>query len=103
MVESRFEDAWKRPDWRPATETEAAFHARLNAARHEMETNPNPYERRAAADEISRLTCHDVSARRFPDDHLWLGDWQARRTPELDKYMKRCRRLWREQVVNAQA
>jgi hypothetical protein len=79
-----------------AKEAEAAFHARLAAATHEMETNPNPWERRGAAHIVSEMTCNYVRAPSFPDDHLWLGNWRARHTPELDKYIKRCRRLWRE-------
>ena len=80
----------------------ADFHARLAAARDDLD-HPNPSVRRGAAWTIRELTCNYVAMPRFPDDHLWLGNWQAKHTPELDKYMKRCRRLWREQVVNAKA
>jgi hypothetical protein len=88
-----------------AKEAEAAFHARLAAAQHEMETNPNPWERHRAADIVGRLTCHNVTVPRLPDDRLWFGSrwkWQYDRyMPEVDEYLGRCRRLWREQVVKA--
>jgi hypothetical protein len=81
-----------------AKEAEAAFHARLNAAREDLE-HPNPYVRHGAAYTISQMTCIPTDARRFPDDHRWLGNWQERRSPELDKYLKRCRSLWHNEVV----
>jgi predicted peroxiredoxin len=84
-----------------AEEAEAAFHARLNAARHELETTVNPFERYKAATIVERMTCNRVDVPNFPDDHLWLGNLDNRHYPDLERYMKRCRRLWREQVVNA--
>jgi len=84
-----------------AMEGERAFHARLSAARHELETAVNPFERYEAARIVGRMTGNRVDVPRFPDDHLWLGNLDNRHYPELERYMKRCRRLWREQVVNA--